>query len=71
MHAKTSKETMQATWYLQKNPVVVVDPDVPLHYATFLCILSPNSMYAKVLQECNEISLSVKKRVRENGERDL
>ena len=32
MHAKTSKEIIYATQYLQEKYVVAVDPDVLLHF---------------------------------------
>jgi len=58
MHAKTSEENIHATWYLQQNHVVVVDPHVLLCFPTLpLPYLSKNPSMPhppRVLQEKNK-----------------
>jgi len=59
MHPKISKEITHAKYYLQRNPVVVVDPIVSLFsllsYSFFLQI----QVNTKVLQAFSKNALSV------------
>ena len=67
MHPEIDKELTHATCYLPSNLAVTTDPTVSLCFLGFLCLLSPNPMYAKVVQEFSKDALCVKEyeRVRE------
>jgi len=67
MHAKTSKEIIHATRYLQVKPTIIVDPDIILCFPSF----SKNSKYTSLLQECSKKTLSVQEYERESRKWEL
>lgn len=75
MHPKTSKEIIDATRYLQRNPVVVVDTVVPLCFPSLLLPSfsksNENQSALSMVQHCYNISLSVQEYKRESSKTEL